>query len=34
MLDRELKDFSETGLGGEEVSAYIYDNFLGKKVCC
>ncbi|XP_065657890.1 3',5'-cyclic-AMP phosphodiesterase 4C isoform X8 [Hydra vulgaris] len=32
MLDRELKDFSETGSGGEEVSAYIYDNFLDKKI--
>ena len=28
LLDRELKDFSETG--GSEISAWVFDNFVGK----
>lgn len=30
LLDRELKDFSETGVGGSEISAWVFDNFVDK----
>lgn len=32
LLDRELKDFSETGIGGPEISAWVFDTFVDKQM--
>jgi len=32
LLDRELKDFSETGVGGPEISAWVFDTFVDKEM--